>query len=86
MREIGNSNRIARRMAQISCSVSFLQLTGSTAAPVSVSSCCASCSVSLEVGDVLFSDDDEKLSRLLSFLENAIQERRKILGGAAASQ
>ena len=38
-----------------------------------------------QVGDVLFSDDDEKLLRLLNYLEDTIKIRKKILGGASAS-
>lgn len=39
-----------------------------------------------QVGDVLYSDDDEKLRRLLQMMEKEIAERKKRLGGAMAAQ
>ena len=38
------------------------------------------------VGDVLLSDEDEKLQRLLNLIENEIARRRKVLGGMATDQ
>ena len=37
------------------------------------------------IGDVLFSDDDEKLNRFLAMMEEAIKERKRALGGAMAA-
>lgn len=38
-----------------------------------------------QVGDVFFSDDEEKLRRFLSMMENQIRIRKKAMGGSAAS-